>query len=135
MIYNKKYVTEINDTHYIWFNEELNKDVRFDIEQYPENEKGTQYLKKNFQVVLSDENAVIYNNCKYIYFANWIYIVDTKTAKMKNIVMDVYNPLFLNKCIVATKKKNSRRDELIQINVEDNTISSLGFMKNENMSR
>ncbi len=130
MTFTKIYVTELTDSHYVWFGDYAGK-VHFGVDKEPVSNSfpSSEYM------FISLNNMGVYNEDMYIHFGDCIYKTDEKTLSISQIATDMYNVYFLEKCIVGMQKKPNRLDEMIKIIPADNTIISLGAMQKENVLR
>ena len=134
MFYNRKYATKINNSYYMWFNEDIKSNASFNIEQCPDNTDIDTFLNQNF-VIVPDNLCGIYENKKIIYFFNTIYIVDIVEAKIDNIYLKVYIPCFLNNGVSFMEMKSNRKDEMFFIPKDDINAKHIGVLNKENTLR
>ena len=129
MYYDSRFISKINDEHYIVLSEGGMNDGAFYIARYDE-------LKTEFNdIYIPSNNEHIYKDKKCIYFAEWLYIINTQSAKIEKYIYNIDKLFFLTDCIVCVIKKRNRYDEFIKVNMTDLSVETIGNLIFRNMIR
>ena len=129
MYYNSRFISKINDEHYIVLSEGEMNDSSFYIARY--DEFKTEYN----DIYIPSDNEHIYEDKKCIYFAGWLYIINIQSAKIEKYIFDIDKLFFLTDCIVCVIKKRNRFDEFIKININNLSVETIGNLIFRNMIR
>ena len=130
MKFDKKYVYDFTPDYYVWFGDCEGK-VHYGVDEIP---FANIPIECDF-INISLNNMGEYDEEIYIHFGDAIYKTDKKVLSASIIADNVYDVHFLEKCIMAMKKKDDRFDEMIKIIPYENKIISMGFLQKENILR